>query len=53
MAERLIDTEAENDMFIFEGEKLSAVELIFALAERGTIYLDFKDAEKEGVRVST
>lgn len=44
----------EKDMstlFIFDDKELSAIELIFALADKGIIYLDQKDMETTGIKV--
>lgn len=40
----------KSSIFVFEGKELTAVELVYALAERGYVYLNHEDMEKLGVR---
>lgn len=41
----------KSSLFVFEGKEMTAVELVYALAEHGTIYLSHENMEEKGVLV--
>lgn len=46
-----MNSEDKSSVFVFEGKELTAVELVYALAERGYVFLSHEDMEKSGVKV--
>ena len=43
-----MNSEDKSIVFVFEGKELTAVELVYALAERGYVFLSHEDMEKSG-----
>lgn len=46
-----MNSEDKSSVFVFEGKELTAVELVYTLAERGYVFLSHEDMEKSGVKV--
>ena len=44
-------SEDKSELFVLEGKEMTAVELVYALAERGTIYLSHENMCENGVLV--